>query len=178
MASRAYNGYMRITKPDIKGECTEHKHKDWIEIRSYHFDVGFPSDEFVLGKRGGVMLGEAHVGDFMIRKLVDASSATIQSMCCRGKRMESVEIEISRPTGDQEVFYRWVFGDAFIRAYQHDWGGGLAAEDDEDAHLLPTEQIAFGFSRVKWEYRMFDHATGAPAGTVVHEYDVASKKAT
>ena len=79
----------------IPGESTDSKHKDWIEILSFHWGVEQPSG----GTKSSVgALGRERTehDDFSIVKAIDKASPKLFMACCDGTHIK--EIKIERPS--------------------------------------------------------------------------------
>ncbi|MEJ6006540.1 type VI secretion system tube protein Hcp [Paucibacter sp. AS339] len=72
----------------IKGESTDAKHKDWIDLKSY--SLGFSRSD-TLGSGGGGM-GKVNCGDVSVLKTIDSSSPRLMQAVMLGERVGKATI--------------------------------------------------------------------------------------
>jgi type VI secretion system secreted protein Hcp len=161
----AFNAFLKIK--DIPGECTDDKHKDWIEILSYSHGVSQPASGSVSGS-GGLSGGRADHMDFSISKLLDKASPKMALFCCSGGHIGEVIIEICRATGDQAKFMEYKLTDTMIRNVSV--GGGKNGDD------RPAENVNFAYTKIDWNYTDFD-AKGKAKTNVITKWDLTANKA-
>jgi type VI secretion system secreted protein Hcp len=80
----------------IKGESTDDKHKDEIDILSYSF-VASNTGSFHQGTGGGS--GKASCSNLHISKNVDASSPDLLKACLTGKHLEKAVLTVRKAGG-------------------------------------------------------------------------------
>jgi type VI secretion system secreted protein Hcp len=120
---------------DIKGESTEDRHKDWIELSSYQWGVGRGN----AGPTGSAVEREGRppsVSEIVITKPTDASSPALRALSVRGGVRRDVIIEETDPRG--RVLIRYVLKDAMISSYSLSGGGAR-----------PMERLTLTVSRVE-----------------------------
>jgi type VI secretion system secreted protein Hcp len=135
--------YVKIT--GIEGDSTDSKHVKWIEISSFQTGItqlGGGSSS----AQGSHGYGKCDHQDFSMMKTLDSASPVIAEYACTGKHIDSIEIELCRPTGDKTCFMKYTLEDAFITSVQTAGGAGG----------LPTETIAFRYDVIKYEYTPTD----------------------
>lgn len=135
----ATNIYMELDK--IKGECTDASHKNWLELLSFSHSV-----TQIIGasnKAGKVHAGSgASLGSFCVTKFIDTSSPDLNIYCAQGEDIAKATVEICQPTGKNEVYWKYQFKNLMVKSISVGTGGGN----------LPTENICFVYSEVKWTY--------------------------
>src|SRR5215831_587263 len=94
--------YMQID--GLKGESTDSEHKDWIELLSFNHAITQPASATASSVGGGTTARCQH-SDFSITKYVDLSSPNLYQVCCSGKHLKNVTIEMLRASGDKRVKY-------------------------------------------------------------------------
>jgi len=160
----AFNAFLKIK--DIPGECTDEKHKDWIEILSFSHGVSQPASGSVSGT-GGLSGGRADHADFTISKLLDKASPKLALFCCNGGHIGEVTVEICRATGEQSKFMEYKLTDTMIRNVSV--SGSKGGED------RPSEALSFAYSKIDWSYSDFD-SKGKQKTNVIHKWDLTANK--
>jgi type VI secretion system secreted protein Hcp len=93
----AIDAYLQIE--GIKGESTDDKHKDWIEVSHVAWSVHQPRAEAV-STAGGMTNGRAELSNLSFKKLADLSSPILQQHCAMGKTIPKAKFEFMRADGD------------------------------------------------------------------------------
>lgn len=162
----AFDTFLKIST--IPGECTDDKHKDWIEILSYSCGVSQPSS----GSRstGGAASAErCNHQDFSIVKVLDKASPKLFLALCKGEHIPSVKLELCRATGDKQKYMEYTMGDVIVSS-MHPGGSAQGSES------LPLEQVSFNYGKIEWVYTETDHATGRPKGDVKANWSLVANK--
>lgn len=157
----AFDTYMKID--GIPGECTDDKHKGWIELLSYSAGVS----QGAVGTRsdaGAASSGRADHSDFSIVKRLDKASPKLALACCNGEHIKGVEIQICRATKDATPYMIYKLSDVIITSYRP--GGSSGGGDN-----FPTEEVAFNYGKINQSYTETNPKTGAPGGKVESEWD-------
>lgn len=148
-------GYLKIG--DIKGECQDKGHKDWIKLLSFSQGLSRPM-------RAGTSGSTRHrssvdVGDLVCTKEMDASSTKIMEAVCDGTVFPEVKIHLATSTGadGRANFYEVTMTQVHVTSYDV---SGSARDGD-----IPIETFAFNFEEIKWDYNKFA-ADGSPQGKV------------
>jgi type VI secretion system secreted protein Hcp len=96
----ATNTYLKCDP--IKGESTDGKHADWIEVFGFNHSLSQPmSGASGTGGRGAA---RADFGSFQIQKSVDKASVDLNIFCAKGTHIAKVELEVCQET-DEKVCY-------------------------------------------------------------------------
>lgn len=162
----AFDAFLKIKT--IPGESTDVKHKEWIEVLSFHFGAQQPA----AGGRssGGAASAErVSLQDFSIVKHLDKSSPKLFSSCATGEHIGEVKLELCRNTGDKQKYMEYVMTDVLVSS----WRPGGSSQGGEP---LPLEEVSFNFGKIEIIYTATDHQTGKPAGTVKGHWDVVANK--
>jgi len=162
----AFDAFLKID--DIKGESTDDKHKDWIEVLSYSHGLSQP----VAGSAssGGARSAErCNHQDFSIVKTLDAASPKLALFCCNGKHVKEIKIELCRATGDKQKYMLYTLSDVLISSVRP---GGSA----QGGESLPLEEVSFNYGKIEWTYTATDHKTGKPSGDVKANWSVIENK--
>lgn len=153
------SGYIKIG--DIKGECTEKDHKEWIELASWSWSV---SKEMTY-KQNKPAPGSTHVNDLTISKNCDLASPLLMKACCDGTYFKEVELHLTKDTGKREKYLVYKLENAFLSSY--DIGGG--GEEPNDSFTLSYHKVTF-------EYTQYDDA-GKKKGNNSGAYSVSERTA-
>jgi type VI secretion system secreted protein Hcp len=162
----AFDAFLKID--DIKGESTDDKHKDWIEVLSYSHGLSQPTT----GSRssGGAASAErCNHQDFSVVKTLDAASPKLALFCCNGKHIPKVQIELCRATGDKQKYMLYTLSDVIVSSVRP---GGSA----HGGETLPLEEVSFNYGKIEWTYTATDHKTGKPSGDVKANWDQVANK--
>ena len=147
-------GFLKVD--GIQGDSPDNDHKGWIEILGYNHAVRLP----VAVHGANVAIGSKLVehSPFQFQKSIDSSSPMLALYCCQGKNIDSVTFALVRQANAQKLTYMtYVLSDAKVTSVTP---GGVGSE----AAGLPTETVAFSYSKIKWTYSKFDPKTGATQG--------------
>ena len=98
----SFDGYLQIK--DAPGECTDDKHKDWIEIQSYSHHIHQPASA-TASSAGGATAERVEHGTFDFVHLLDKSSPKLFEFCCTGGRAATAaqENQVSHAVCGDEV---------------------------------------------------------------------------
>lgn len=162
----AFDAFLKID--GIPGESTDDKHKDWIEVLSFHHGLsqpasGAPSD------RGGRSAERCNHQDFTIVHGLDKASPKLALYCCNGKHISSVKLELCRAAGDKQKYMEYVLSDVIVSSVRP---GGSA----QGGETIPLEEVSFNYGKIEWTYTETDHKTGLPKGDVKAHWDLVANK--
>jgi type VI secretion system secreted protein Hcp len=139
-----FDAFMQIDNGAIKGDSTDDKHKDWIEIDGFTHTISQPTG----GKssaQGYMAGGRADHADFIVNKRLDSSSPLLMIHCCNGAPLKQVVIELCRAIKDKTVFMKFTFKNAMVSSVEPT--GEAEGED-----TIPAEKATFRYSEIQWEY--------------------------
>lgn len=162
----AFDSFIKID--GIPGESTDDKHKDWIEILSFSHGLSQPSSATASSAGGGTTERVDH-SDFQIVKNLDKASPKLYELCCTGKHVANVTLELCRAGGDK-LKYMEVKMEQVIISSVHP--GGSSKGDDN----LPTESVSFNYGKIKWTYTQQKRADGSGGGNVTGGWDLTANK--
>ena len=91
------DAYLQIE--GIKGESTDDKHKDWLEVSHVLWGVHQPRAATV-STAGGHTSGRAELRNISFSKLADISSPVLLQTCAAGKTIPKAVFEFMRADGD------------------------------------------------------------------------------
>ena len=126
----------------IKGESSDSKHKDTIEIDSFSWGV---SNGGSAASGGGGGAGKASFQDLHFTTKVNKASPLLATNCANGKHIKKAVLFVRKGGGDQHDFYKITMEDLIVSSYQ---SGG----HDSAGAQIPTDQFSLNFAKVKFEY--------------------------
>lgn len=148
----------------IKGECTEEKHKDWIQVFSYSLGVAQQVSGFT--GTGGRSAGDASFGDLVITKEVDKASIDLNLHCIQGKHIAKLVLEVCEDTGEKVCIWKYEMEDVMVSSVQLSGGGGGR----------PTESASFVYRTIKYTYTPVKPDGSADTAVGPKGWDLYEKK--
>jgi type VI secretion system secreted protein Hcp len=149
---------------DIKGESTDAKHKDEIEILSFSWGV---TSAAPAGGAGGVG-GKAVFQDLSIVHRIDKASPQLLRACATGKHLPDATITHRKAGKGQQEYLIVKMNDVVITGVVH---GGNAGQQD-----ATSETVSLTFAKVDFEYKP-QKPDGSLDTSVHFKYDLGSNKA-
>jgi type VI secretion system secreted protein Hcp len=157
----AANMYLQVA--GVPGESVAAAHKGEIELLKFSFGVN--TQIATSGGGGGAMAGKPMAQPLKVLKRVDASSVGLFMTCATGKHLPQVRLSVARAgAGD---FLIIVLSDVMVTS---------CATTGEAAEPVPTEEIAFHYSKITWEYKP-QLATGQAGTPLTGGWDFAANRA-
>ncbi|MCC6859254.1 MAG: type VI secretion system tube protein Hcp [Bryobacterales bacterium] len=124
----------------IDGESQDAKHKNEIELLSWSWGL---SQSGTSGYGGGAGAGRVSIQDLNFVKRTDKASPKLMLACCSGEHIKNALLTARKAGKEQQEYYKLKLTDVLVSSYQT---GGSGAEE------IPTETIAFNFSKYEIEY--------------------------
>jgi len=151
-----------------KGETTDEKFKDQIEVMSFDFGIDQPASSSA-SSRGGGTTGTAQFHNMSITKEVDAASPKLKEFCATGKHIDKCVMTVCRDAGDgQRVEYlKYTLTNTIISRYSISGGHNGS---------LPVENIGLDFGKIEWEYTPQKRAGGQGGGKIAGGHDLQTNK--
>lgn len=151
---------------DIKGESTDSKHKDEIEIDSFSWGV---TNEGSMGRGGGGGTGKAQFQDLHFTKQMDKASPKLMSAAASGEHIKEAVLVARKAggKGDQIEYLIITMNDVMVSSYQSSGSAGSTS--------IPVDSFSLNFSKIKYEYKP-QKADGSLEGGVLAMYDRAAMK--
>jgi type VI secretion system secreted protein Hcp len=148
---------------DIKGESTDAKHKDEVEVLSYSWGVTNPAH---IGTGSGGDAGRATFQDLSIVHKIDKASPNLLKACATGEHLKEATITFRKAGKGQQDFLIIKMNDVIITGVAQS-----AAGVD-----VGSENVSLEFAKVDWEFKPQN-----PNGTLdpgVHfVFDIKANKA-
>jgi type VI secretion system secreted protein Hcp len=150
---------------DIKGECTDKDHKDWVMIDRYEHHITQPAS--VTQKTAGGRSAEAvQFEELKLHKMIDASSPKLSEACCKGTGIPEITIELWRAGGDPLKYYQLKVKDAMISSVKQDGSPTSSAQ-------FPVEVVGIVFGSIEWTYTK-QKPDGTAGGNVAGTWSLAN----
>jgi type VI secretion system secreted protein Hcp len=127
----------------IKGESTDSKHKDEIEIESFSWGAT-QSGSFAAGGGGGA--GKVAFQDIHFTTRVNVASPNLMLACATGQHIKSAVLTVRKAGKDQQEYYLIKLSDNLVSSYQ---SGG-----SEGSNTLPVDQFSLNFAKIEFEYKI------------------------
>jgi len=150
----------------IKGESTDSKHKEELEIESFSWGAT-NSGSFSNAPGAGGGTGKVNFQDVHFTKKADKSSADIMFHCASGKHIKQANLTVRKAGEDQQEYYKIKLTDVLVSSYQ---SGGSAGSS-----LIPTDQFSLNFAKIEFSYAPQD-AKGKLGSPARAGWDLKSNK--
>ena len=121
----------------IKGESTDAKHKDEIDIESWSWG------ETQAGQGAGA--GKVAMQDFHFVMKVNKATPTLMKACATGQHITTATLTGRKAGKEQQEYLTVKLTDVLVSSYQT---GGMGGGDDQ-----PVDQVSLNFSKIEVEYR-------------------------
>ena len=160
----AIDVYLQID--GIKGESTDDKHKDWIEVQGVQWGVTQPKSA-TASTGGGHTAERCEHEDITLSKLADLSSPILLQVCSSGKTIPRAKIEFMRADGQGEriKYFEIELTNVLV---------GSVSPHVSEGDIM-QESIGLKFSKVKWTYTQ-QKVSGGAGGNTSGGWDLAANK--
>ncbi|MBL8480936.1 MAG: type VI secretion system tube protein Hcp [Rhodocyclaceae bacterium] len=152
-----------IKMEGIKGESHDHKHKDEIDVISWHWGAVNPS---TASHGGGLGAGKVSFRDLIFVHHYDKASPLLMLACANGTHIKQIKLYNRKQGRDQHEYLIVTIDDCLIT------GCHVA---DSGARQLPIEQVSVAFSKISIDYKD-QKADGALNAAVRMGWDVKQNK--
>jgi type VI secretion system secreted protein Hcp len=165
----AFDAFLKIgSGPDVKGESTDDKHKNEIEIASFSFGASNPST--IGSGTGGTGGGKVSISSLNVMKKTDKSSAMLFQACCAGDHYATATLTLRKAGGKSPLEYLiYTFTEFYVDSVQ--WSGSAGGGDS-----TPSESVSFSFASVHVKY-VPQKADGTGDSPIEGGWDVTTNKA-
>ena len=161
----AFDLFLKID--GLPGECTDDKHKDWIQLLSFSTDITHPSTAGTGGAAATPARADFH--DFSIVKYLDKTSPKLALASASGFRVSEIKLELCRAGGDKFKFMEYKMNNCVITSWKN--GGNARAVD-----VVPVEEVAFHFGKIQYTYSQQKRPDGSGGGNVTSNWDLMANK--
>jgi len=150
----------------IKGESTDERHKDWVEIAHVVWGVDQPRATSV-STAGGHTSGRANLTEISFTKLADLASPLLFQHCAAGKTISKALFEFMRADGHGKpiCYLKLELENVMVSNFHPNSGDGGTVR----------EQVHLAYSKIKVTYTKQD-IKGGTQGSTSGGWDAASNK--
>ncbi len=148
---------------DIKGESTDSKHKEEIELESFSWGEVQPG---TAGHGGGAGAAKVQRQDFSFTKKFDKSSPVLMIACATGQHFKQAVLTVRKAGGDQQDYLKMTMDELIVSSYNTNAGMG---------DPIPTEAVALNFAKLEMSYKE-QKPDGTLGADVKQKYDFAANK--
>ena len=148
---------------DIKGESTDDKHKDTIDVLAWSWGVN-QSGSMHVGGGGGA--GKASFHDLNFTHHVDKASPVLLKTCAVLEHIKEAQLTVRKAGKSPQEFLIIKMNDIIVTSVQPSGNGG-------DGGLV--ENVALQFAKVEVEYKP-QKADGSLDAGIHFKYDIKANK--
>jgi len=155
----AVSAFLKID--GVKGESTDDKHKDEIDVISWSFGE---TNSGTAHTGGGGGAGKAKMKDFTFTMRTNKASPTLFLTGASGYHFKEARLEVCRSGGDKQRFLEIKLSDVIVSSFV-----SMGSSVGTDAY--PMEEIMLNFGKIEITYTQMD-AKGQPSGSIKAGWDV------
>ena len=162
----AFDAFIKID--GIPGECTDDKHKDWIEITSFSWDLSQPASA-TASSAGGSSAERVNISPLVFTHLFDKASPKLYEACCKGTHIKDAVVHLNRAGGDKMLYGEITLTGVLV--------SGASASGSQGSDF-PSETVTLSAGSYVWKYNQQDKTTGKSTGSVSAGWDLTKNKPT
>jgi type VI secretion system secreted protein Hcp len=148
---------------NVKGEATDSKHKDEIDVLQWSWGV---SQTGTMSHGGGGGAGKASFQDLNFVHRLDKASPRLAQACATGEHLKNA-IFIARKAGkDQQEYYKVTLTDLLVTNVSP---AGSSGDD------VPKESVTLNYTKIEFDYKP-QKADGSLDASVKFTYDLKLNK--
>jgi type VI secretion system secreted protein Hcp len=147
---------------DIKGDSTDNKHQDEVEVLSYSWGVTNTGN---VGTGGGGGAGRATFQDLSIVHKIDRASPQLLQACATGQHLKEATITFRKAGKGQQDFLIIKMNDVIIT-------GVVQSAPSSEAG---SETVSLEFAKVDWEFKP-QKADGSLDAGIHFKFDIKANK--
>lgn len=126
---------------DIKGESSDSKHKDEIDVYSWSWGATQTGSS---AHGGGAGTGKVSMNDFHFTMKANNASSPLFLACANGQHFKKADLTCRKAGKGQQEYLKIKLSDVIVSSYQV---GGSSHSDE-----LPVDQISLNFSKIEFGY--------------------------
>ena len=149
----------------IKGESTDAKHKDEIDVEAWSWGESNVGGAGHAG--GGAAAGKVSMQDFHFTMRFNKASISLMKACATGQHIKEATLSARKAGKEQQEYLTIKFNDVLVSSYQT---GGSEGGDN-----VPTDQVSFNFVKIDVEYKP-QKADGSLEAGLHFKYDIKANK--
>ena len=148
----------------IKGESTDAKHKDEIDVESWSWGE---TNAGAAGRSGGAGAGKVQMQDFHFVMRLNRASTELAKACATGEHIKEAILTARKAGKDQQEYLTFKFYDILVSSYQT---GGSEGSD------VPTDSVSLNYAKIEFAYKA-QKPDGTLGTSLFFKYDLKTKKA-
>jgi type VI secretion system secreted protein Hcp len=149
---------------DIKGESTDDKHKDEINILSWSWGV---TNAGSMDYGGGGGKGKAAFSDFHFMHHIDKASSNLYKLCATGEHIKEATLTCTKSGKTPQDYLVLKLSDVLVTSVNDSGGGGPET----------AESFSLQCAKVEMEYKP-QKADGSLDAGIKFGYDIKANKAS
>lgn len=149
---------------DIKGESTDDKHKDEIDVDNWSWGASNPGS---MGYGGGGGTGKVSFHDLSFMHKVDKASPNLWKACSTGEHIKDATLSSAKQGKGPQDFLVIKMSDVLITS--------VSVSEANGAGSVPMETVTMQFGKVDLEYKP-QKADGSLDAGVKFKYDIKANK--
>jgi type VI secretion system secreted protein Hcp len=149
---------------DIKGESTDDKHKDEIDVDSWSWGASNPGS-MALGGGGGT--GKVSFSDLTFVHRVDKASPNLWKACSTGEHIKEATLSSAKQGKGPQDFLIVKMSDVLITS--------VSLAESNGSGSVPMENVGLQFAKVDLEYKPQKPDGSLDAG-IHFKYDIKANK--
>lgn len=149
---------------DIKGESTDDKHKDEIDITSWAWGV---TSSGSMAPGGGGGQGKTMFADLSFVHRIDKASANLWKACATGEHIKDATLTCTKAGKTSQDYFVIKLSDILVTSVHSSGGGGAET----------TESFTLQSAKVEMEYKP-QKADGSLDAVIAFKYDIKANKVT
>lgn len=161
----AFDSFIQLD--GIKGESSDDKHKDQIELLSYGFGAS-QDQSSTSSSAGNQSAGRVNIQDFTFTHHLDLASPKLWEACCTGQHIKTAVISLHRAGGDKAKYMEYKLSDVMVSAV----GKGGESKGGGD---VPIESVSLKFAKMEMTYTKIG-IDGKAAGNASAGWDLKANK--
>ena len=146
---------------DIKGEATDDKHKDEIDVLAWSWGVSNPTS---MASGGGGGTGKVSFQDLHFTHYVDKASPNLLKMCATGEHIKEATLTQRKQGKGQQEYLLIKMTDVMVSSVQNGGSGDQVSEN-----------FSLAFAKVDLEYKP-QKADGSLDAGIHFKYDIKAQK--
>jgi type VI secretion system secreted protein Hcp len=149
---------------DIKGESTDDKHKDEIDVESWAWGASNPGS---ISQGGAASAGRVTFTDLSFVHRMDKASPNLWKACATGQHFRDATLTSAKQGKGLQDFLIVKMTDVLVSS--------VSLSESNGAGMVPMEQVSMKFGKVDLEYKP-QKADGSLDAGVHFNFDIKANK--
>lgn len=157
----AIDSFLKLTGPDIKGECEVKGFEGQIMVLAWSWGLS-QTGTMHHGTGGGA--GKVNVQDLSFTQYIDSSTPALVDACCRGKHIEEGVLTLRKAGGDPLPYLTVKLKNILVSSIST---GSSSGEERQ------TANVSLNFASFEFAYQEQDEKGKKKGGEKMISYDIA-----